>query len=40
MAHLFILLYGALGAALVGTLGLLFWAAGKDGQKQRQVEGL
>ena len=38
MASLFIVTHGALGAILIGTMGLLFWAAGQNGEKQRQFE--
>ena len=36
----FYFLYSAVGAVLIGTMQLLIWAAGKDGETQRQVESL
>jgi hypothetical protein len=36
----FYFLYGAVGAVLIGMMQLLFWAADKNGETQRQFEPL
>lgn len=39
MEHLFIAVYSVVTIIVVGpALGMLVWAAGKDGEKQRRVE--
>jgi hypothetical protein len=38
MAHIIFTIYGLFGAVLAATLGLLVWAAGKDGERQRLAE--
>jgi hypothetical protein len=38
MLQTILAVYGFMGTMAVGMVGLLVWAAGKDGQRQNQVE--